>query len=334
MYMGASLFMERVWDSKSIPKQRVFLFGGSDIFTKEVCSHILVSRMFKNPRMAVSNAKDIGKFSQNFSRLVTFDRADGIVSRIQNAGHAADFDRVQANAKVCPIVFIDTGDELPSAGKLYEWVKTEGLVVNCERYPEYSDDMRAMVSGMFKAFSKEPSEDVVREVIARAGNDIMVASNLVNLVCASELPLTARSVQMAGEYDRRDDVFELVTALAMKKFDKVFLILKTIMERKESPRLVLDRFAYIFANIWAVLKMPKGERIPWQIQGVMAVNGHESRQLAYLQKLYTAEVVSKIYKLIMEAYDWVLTKGYYPPLALAILMVDIIESNDRPRQAA
>lgn len=333
MYMSASLFMERVWDSKSIPKKKAFLIAGSDIFAKEVCSRILSERLLKNPRGSVANGKEMVKFDQHLFRLGAFEGADGVVARLHNSASAEVTPTLKDWVHRKTVIFVDVGETLPSGKPFYDWIKNDGLIINCEKYPEYSDDLKVMVTGMFRAFDKVPPEEVVREVIARAGNDIMVASNLVNLVCLAEMPLSVSSIQSAAEYDRRDDVFELITSLAMKKFDKVFLILKTLMERDESPRLILDRFAYTFSNIWSVLKMPKGERVPWQIQGTMSVNSHEARQLAYIQKLYSAEVIYKIYQLVMESYDWVLTKGYYPPLALAILMVDVVECNDGPRRA-
>lgn len=326
--MSASLFMERVWTSNSIPKKKIFMIVGPDIFTKEVCCKVLTDRMLKTPRMATANGREFDRFGFQLARLSTFEGADGVVARLHNSTIAEPTPALRDWSRKSTIIFVDVGETVPSGKPLYEWIKTDGLVINCERYPEYSDDMKAMVMGMFKAFDKVPTDDVVREIVGRAGNDIMVVSNLVNLICLSGLPLTAQSIQAASEYDRRDDVFELVTALAMKKFDKVFLILKALMDRDESPRQILERLAYIFSNIWSVLKMTKSERVPWQIQGVMSVNGHEARQLAHLQKLYDARTAYNIYNLIMEAFDSVLNKGYYPALALTILLVDVVDSSD------
>ena len=325
MYMTLHTFLERCWEAKNISKKKMLYLSGGDIFGKEVCSRVISQQYLTKPKMLSADGREMGVLADNLRRFTMFEDVDSVVVRLHNAGAAPVHEGVLQWIKKKRIVFVDMGEDSMAGKPLYDKVKAEGLVVNCEELPEYSDELKTLVAGIFKSHGKEVTPEVIKEVILCTGNSIMLLSNLIALLCISDVALNPSTIaRVAGVY-RRDGVYELATSLGVKRSAKAFFSLNALMERGEDPRNILDRLAYLYSNIWGVLNLPKGDRVAPQVQSMLGVNSFEARQLAYMQKLYTPAKAKKICSLILNCYGWVVDKKYNPALALSVLLIDILE---------
>jgi len=128
------------------------------------------------------------------------------------------------------------------------------------------------------------------------------------------------------DYERQDDVFELVSLIAFGKVQQAFQSLRSLLDQGGYHRLLLDQLGTLYANLWLVLKMPPAERTDWQISGSLGVGSHRARQLAFLYKRYDIVKVRDSYLKVMGAYENCYQRGCDEGLTMVYLLKELCES--------
>lgn len=147
-------------------------------------------------------------------------------------------DYIKGMPETTNMIFIES--ELDKRGKLYKAVKDRGRVVELPRQDEQT--LLKWVLGSMKREEKQVSQDTVRYLIAKVGNDMEnLQKELEKLYCYTleRNVITIEDVDAVCIGQITNQIFDMVNAVAEKKQKKALDYYYDLLALKEPPMRIL-----------------------------------------------------------------------------------------------